>query len=84
MSKSTVATGYSGSKHKSTLGGSYSGGGMSKGVEDGLSSYSKMNVDESAPRISTDGSHAGFATERIMPRVTKSVSSKGKTFQVEK
>lgn len=85
MSKSAVGANYKGPSHKSTLGGAGpTTSGMSAGVEDGLSSRMNMDVNANAPKVSSDGSHAGFATERIEPRTTKSASKYGKTFQIER
>lgn len=83
MGKDVVGANYKAPAAKSTLGGSSQGGALSKGVEDGLSSRSALNVNDAAPKVSSDGSHAGFATERLMPRTNESASHHGKSFQIE-
>ena len=58
----------------------------SVGVQCGLSAYeANMNTQENEPVVDKDTNPlTGNPTERIKPRGWKSVSSKGKTFQVEK
>lgn len=54
------------------------------GVQSGLSSHDAMNSDEGAPvQDFARNPLTGNAGERIKPRGTKSVSNKGKTFQLE-
>lgn len=56
----------------------------SPGVQSGLSAHSKMNVDENEPSVDfARNPLTGNAQERIKPRGTKSVSKKGKSFQIE-
>lgn len=56
------------------------------GVQYGLSKYeANMNTQENEPVVCTmTDPLTGNPTERIKPRGWKSVSSKGKTFQIEK
>lgn len=55
------------------------------GVEYGLSDYKKVNPQtEAEPAIDyTVDSFTGNATERLKPRESDSVSSKGKSFDLE-
>lgn len=81
--KNAVGAGYSAPAAKSTIGGKGASAPDSAGVGYGLSERSDIGSQSGTAAVSSDGSHPGFATERLKQRSTKSVSSKGKTFQVE-
>ena len=58
--------------------------GDTAGVQSGLSERYSCNVDENEPKLDYGRDPmTGNATERIKPRKTTSVSSKGKTFMIE-
>lgn len=83
MNKKAAGANYSPPGHKSTIGGKGASAPDKPGVDFGLSA--RMDIGERAgePKVSSDGSHAGFASERLVPRSTESVRSKGKTFNLE-
>ena len=69
---------------KSTLGGSYNDGGMSAGVSDGLSSAASMdseNIHDHKMNNEVD-SVSGNPRGALKPRAGKSVSGKGKSFDM--
>ena len=75
---------YSAPKAKSsTVRGSYSGGGVSSGVGDGLSSVSDLdskNIHDL--KAGQTKSVSGNPRQNIKPRASKSVSSKGNSFDM--
>ena len=67
-----------------TIRGSYSGGGVSSGVADGLSSAASLDTENIHDlKINNQGSAApGFTRQCIKKRAGKSVKSKGNNFDM--
>ena len=67
----------------STVQGSYKGGGDSAGVTDGLSARSDMDSESLHDfTIGQSKSNSGNPRQNIKPRGSKSVSSKGNSFDM--
>lgn len=76
---------YKAPKHKSTISGgkAHMDDGDSQGVSSGLSALSGFDGEAQGPMIDNEkDSLTGNATERLEPYPSKSVSSKGKTFDI--
>lgn len=81
--KNAVGAGYSAPAATSTIGGKGAKAPDAAGVKFGLNERMDVGSQPGTASVSSDGSHPGFATERLEQRGKQSVSSKGKTFQIE-